>query len=108
MCLIGIAIVLLFASAAHARPPPDADPELAPWFDDLRVPGTGTSCCSLADCRPTEYRTRGNHYEALIDGQWLPVPPSSVLQRTDNPTGHGVVCYLPAHGIICFIRGPEA
>lgn len=102
-----LAAAVLIAGTAHARAPPDADPALAPWFQDLRVPGSGTSCCSVADCRPAEYRTSGDHYEAFIDGQWLVVPPGRVLQRSDNPTGHAIVCYTPTLGILCFVRGPE-
>lgn len=102
-----IAALLALAATAHAQPPPNADPALAPWFQSLRQPGTGASCCSIADCRPTEYRTKDNHYEALIEGKWLVVPPEKVLQRTDNPTGRAVVCWTPQRGIMCFVRGTE-
>ncbi len=52
-------------------------------------PGTGISCCSIADCRQTDYRAAGDHYEALVQGRWISVPPEKVLDRTDNPTGRG-------------------
>ena len=32
------AIPLLMQTAAVAAPPQDADPKLAPWFNDLRQP----------------------------------------------------------------------
>jgi hypothetical protein len=99
--------LLLLSNFAFARPPPNADMSLAPWFQGLRQPGTGMSCCSIADCRQTEFRIAGSHYEALIEGQWRPVPPATILPRTDNPTGHAVVCYTPSLGIMCFIKGPE-
>lgn len=92
---------------ARARPPENADPKLAPWFQALRQPDTGISCCSIADCRQTDYRTSGDHYEALIQDRWVSVPPEKVLSRTDNPTGRAVVCWTPATGIMCFVRGPE-
>jgi hypothetical protein len=97
----------LIAVAAVAKPPSDADYSLAPWFQSLRQPGSGVSCCSLADCRTTDYRTDGNHYEALIDGRWLVVPQDKILKRVDNPTGRAVVCYTPALGIMCFVRAAE-
>jgi hypothetical protein len=101
-------ILLLFATiAAHARPPEGADPALAPWFQGLHQPGTGISCCSIADCRTTDYRTEGDHYEAFVQDRWIVVPPEKVLSRTDNPTGRAVVCWTPATGIMCFVRGPE-
>jgi hypothetical protein len=97
----------LMVGAANAYPPPGADMSLAPWFQGLRQPGTGMSCCSISDCRQTDFRTNGSHYEAMIEGRWLPIPPDKILDRTDNPTGRAVVCYTPTLGIMCFIRGPE-
>jgi len=98
---------LLIGGRAHAAPPPDADPALAPWFRGLQAPDTGQSCCSITDCRPTETRTRDNHYEVLIGERWLMVPSEKILSRSDNPTGRAVVCWTPTLGIMCFVHGPE-
>jgi hypothetical protein len=106
--LILAAAFMLAAAHAAALPPPNADPALAPWFRDLRQPGTGMSCCSIADCRPTDYRTTGDQYEVLIGDRWLAVPPDKILDRRDNPTGRAIVCWTPQRGIMCFIRGTEA
>jgi hypothetical protein len=92
---------------AIAAPPENADPALSQWFRSLRQPGTGISCCSMADCRMTDYRVVGEGYEALIDGTWRTVPPERVLDHTDNPTGRAVVCYLPSKGVLCFVRPSE-
>lgn len=97
----------LFVHTVEARPPPNADMSLAPWFESLRQPGTGMSCCSIADCRQTDFRIVDGHYQVIIDGQWRVVPPEVILSRSDNPTGHAVVCYTPYRGIMCFIKGPE-
>ena len=102
------ATMLLLIASAYGRPPENADPALAPWFQSLSVPGTGISCCSIADCRPTEYRTVEDHFEALIEDRWIVIPPHKVLQRTDNPLGRAVVCWTPERGIMCFVRGTEA
>ena len=99
---------LLLVTTAAAQPPPNADPTLAPWFRSLLQPGTQISCCSLADCRETEYRTNADRYEALVGGNWLSVPPEKILQRTDNPTGHAIVCWTPQRGIMCFVRATES
>src|ERR671931_2598045 len=32
------------------------------------------SCCNLMDCRPTQSRMVGDHYEVKVDGAWTPVP----------------------------------
>jgi len=77
---------------------------LAPWFRSLLQPGTSISCCSISDCRATDYRVEGDHYEALIGEKWFVVPPDKILQRTDNPTGRAVVCWTPQRGIVCFVR----
>ena len=34
----------------------------------------GGSCCNLMDCRPTQSRMVGDHYEVKMDGEWTPVP----------------------------------
>jgi hypothetical protein len=99
--------LLVIAAPLRAAPPPDADPAQAPWFNSLRQPGSGISCCSVADCRPVDYRTVDNHYEAFIEGEWLAVPPERVISRADNPTGRAVVCWTKLSGIMCFVRGPE-
>ena len=103
-----IGILLAISLPALAAPPPDADPSMAPWFRALRVPGTGTSCCSIADCRPADSRVVEGHYEVLINGKWLPVPQDLILRDKENPTGRAVVCWTPSAGIMCFVRGPEA
>ena len=101
-------IVVMLSITARADPPPNADPALAPWFRSLLQPGTSISCCSIADCRATEYRIESDHYEALIGEKWIVVPPERILQRTDNPTGRAVVCWTTQHGIMCFVRATES
>ena len=61
-----------------------------------------------------EFRQDKDGYEVLIDGRWklsvpfwLRVPSSKIIERVDNPTGRGVVCFTPAAGILCFVRPPE-
>jgi hypothetical protein len=48
------------------------------WHQDFysepnRNDGRGP-CCSLTDCRPTQSRMVGDHYEVKVDGEWIPVP----------------------------------
>lgn len=102
-----VAAFLVSLGGAAAEPPDNADPALGPWFQSLHQPGTGVSCCSIADCRLTEYRSDADGYEALIAGKWLTVPAERILQKIENPTGRAVVCYLPGRGILCFVRPSE-
>ena len=103
-----LAVMLMITARADAEPPPNADPALAPWFRSLMQPGTGISCCALSDCRATESRITGDHYEALIGEKWFVVPPEKILQRTDNPIGRAIVCWTPQRGIVCFVRATES
>ena len=107
LCAVTAAFIVVSFIGASAAPPPNADATLAPWFQSLRQPGTGISCCSMADCRATEYRTTAIGYEAFVDDKWMPVPPDRVLEHTDNPTGRAIVCYMPGRGILCFVRPAE-
>jgi hypothetical protein len=107
MIRLALAALLLVPLPALAAPPPDADPALSPWFQSLRQPGTGVSCCSIADCRPVDYRTTPDGYEVFVDNRWQKVPPEKVLQRADNPVGRAIVCWTKLTGIMCFVRAPE-
>src|SRR5215467_8179246 len=91
----------ILSSPALAAPPPNADPTLAPWFQSLRQPGSGTSCCSISDCRVEPYRQTATGYEVLIDGEWVPVPNDKVLQQIENPIGRAVTCHV-GKTIFCF------
>jgi hypothetical protein len=101
-------MILLLAGQAHAAPPPDADPNLAPWFNSLRLPQSAVSCCSMADCQTAQSRLVDGHYEVFIEGNWIVVPDDRVLTRPDNPTGHAVVCWTPFAGVLCFVKAPES
>lgn len=103
----GFAVLLLVIHFARAAPPEGADQRLAPWFNSLRQPGTGVSCCSIADCRPVDYRFTSKGYEVFVGEQWRPVPQEKILQGYDNPTGRAVVCWTPALGVLCFVRDFE-
>jgi hypothetical protein len=39
---------------------------------------------------------------------WLRVPSNRIIDRTDNPTNRGVVCFAPEAGILCFVRPAES
>ena len=108
----GVALLALVIAVAprlgEAEPPADADPALRPWFESLKQPGTGVSCCSISDCRPVQYRLVPEGYEALVGSLWVHVPDDRVLRNQKNPLGRAVLCRSPASGrIYCFVPGPE-
>ena len=105
-------LLALLIGTAHAEPPAGSDGSLAPWFHSLTVPGSGYGCCSMADCRPVEYRMTDDHFEAYIDRKsfgedapdaWVRVPDEAILRRHDNPTGQAIACYFIDH-ILCFVE----
>ena len=105
-----IALILAAAAAgiaAHAAPPENADPRLSDWYGSLRQPGTGMSCCSIAECRPADQRVTANGYEVFVGGEWRVVPPEKIIQGKENLDGRPVVCWTPALGVMCFVRGTE-
>jgi len=67
----------------------------AEFYSKLMRPDTKTSCCNLADCRPTEIRSIGDHYEVKKDGRWIRVPPEKVV-RVNPPDGGAHICAPPS------------
>ena len=99
-----VAIALLACVTAHAvaAPPPNADPALRDWYEGLRSPSTGVSCCSVADCRPTDaYELIGSGWRVERGGVWYNVPPETVI-AAENPTGRAVACVYGAQ-VHCFV-----
>ena len=48
-------------------------------------------CCSQTDCRPTQSRRVGDHYEVRVDGEWVPVPTDKITHVL-APDGGAHVC----------------
>ena len=81
------------------------------WYQELKQPGTGYSCCNGAvngiegDCRPTRaYLTDEGQWRALIDGKWVLVPPRAVLKQL-APDGSSHICASRSGMIYCFLGG---
>ena len=82
------------------------------WYQRLKQPGTGYSCCNAltdkdpnGDCRPTRaYLQDDGTWNAMINGRWTPVPPRVVLKDL-APDGNSHICASKAGLIFCFIGG---
>jgi len=109
-------LIVSMGSALAAPPSGPVDPEMAAWYRGLRQPGSGSGCCSIADCRPYESHMSSDHYEVFIQNRWYPVP-NEVVIHGENKAGSAVACLrtqwfseeVPANyspGIMCFIPGP--
>ena len=75
-----------------------------------RNDGKGT-CCNLMDCRPTQSRMVGDHYEVKVDGEWTPVP-NDRINNVVAPDGGAHVCAPrqvgPNKGVLfCVVLPPE-
>jgi hypothetical protein len=93
---------------AHAH---DAEEPDAEWYNSLKSP-YGVGCCAQDhDCEIVDDDYRGGpvpgSYIVKWHGREVTVPPRAVLKRSDNPTGHPVLCMhysvpqcfvLPAEG----------
>jgi hypothetical protein len=61
------------------------------FYKQLQIPGSKTSCCNLADCRPTQIRSNGDHYEIMKDGRWIRVDINKIVKVT-APDGGAHIC----------------
>lgn len=78
------------------------------FYAHLLRPDTKTSCCNLADCRPTQGRQVGDHYEVMVDGTWLPVPPDKIVKESAPDGGYHVCAPETPKGFLyCVILPPE-
>lgn len=81
------------------------------FYNKLMRKDTKTSCCNLADCRPTLSRMIDDHYEVLVDGEWVAAP-QDVIQNVAAPDGGTHVCAPKQFGtnkgkLYCVVLPPE-
>jgi hypothetical protein len=61
------------------------------FYSKLKRNDGGGSCCNLMDCRPTQSRMVGDHYEVKVDGEWIAVP-NAKINNVVAPDGGAHVC----------------
>jgi len=80
------------------------------WYETLRQPGNGASCCNNMDCRPTRSRVVNGGVEVELDGEWTPVPQNKIL-NVPSPDLQSHVCaprassVFPKGHIYCVVLG---
>jgi hypothetical protein len=89
----------------------DGHAENHDWYQNLTQPDTGFPCCNGStssvegDCRPTRaFLDEDGLWYALLDGQWVPIPPRVVLKQL-APDGHSHICASQSGLIYCFLAG---
>lgn len=107
--MLRIAIIAMMLSAAPVLAHDAHHPELDQWYGSLTKPGShgyeggGVSCCSMADCHPTDAEQRDDGWWARLgerdrNGEWtlrgmVHVPQEAVINGKQNPTGEAVICH---------------
>jgi hypothetical protein len=111
LCIAAALAVPAFALAQEGQHGVGHDAWHESFYSKLIRKDTKTSCCNLLDCRPTESRMVGDHYEVKVDGVWLRVPKDSI-QNVSAPDGGAHVCAPKQTGanrgtIYCVVLPPE-
>jgi len=81
------------------------------FYDTLQRPDTKGSCCNLTDCRPTQGRAAGDHYEIKVNGAWISVPAEKVVKKSAPDMGFHVCAPYRFDGkpenLYCVVLPPE-
>jgi hypothetical protein len=81
------------------------------FYDTLQRPDTRGSCCNLTDCRPTQGRVVGDHYEIKVNGAWVSVPADKVVKKPAPDMGFHVCAPYKFDGkpenLYCVVLPPE-
>ncbi len=110
--LLPLAAAAAIIAAPVARAHDDgryANSPLKGWFESLHSKGGGP-CCANADgttLSDVDWDTKDGHYRVRLDGQWVDVPPDTVITEP-NRIGRTIVWpyYLNGHAVIrCFMPG---
>lgn len=75
----------------------NGDSRRSDWFNSLKQPSNGISCCNISDCQQTQARQRPDQsWEAVIDDykghRWVAIPPDKVVKRPLSIDGEAYIC----------------
>lgn len=77
------------------------------WYQGLKSPRTGYSCCSSMDCRAApEAKFENGHWTVVVNGTRVEVPFDLIIKpdSTENPTVEAHVChYSYGISVLCFV-----
>lgn len=105
-----IVILVLLLGVHFARARDDGRYANSPnkeWFEGLHSK-SGAWCCSEADGETNiDWRTKDDHYQVMLLGRWIDVPPDAVVEG-QNKIGRAIVWPIYAHSgatVRCFMPG---
>src|SRR5499427_1472605 len=87
------------------------EPTILSYAISSFCPTSADGLHNLMDCRPTQSRMVGDHYEVKVDGEWTPVP-NDRINNVVAPDGGAHVCAPrqvgPNKGVLfCVVLPPE-
>jgi hypothetical protein len=71
---------------------PSSAVDKSDWFQSLKQPRSGKSCCDIADCKRTRAEWREGTWFAEILGKWREVPHDTIVQKPPSLDGDAYVC----------------
>lgn len=110
--LLALATILAITVFSPARGHDAAHPELDNWFMSLHG-RHGIPCCDGSDATrlsDVDWDMHDGHYRVRLEGQWVDVPDSAVV---DGPNRAGSTMVWPYYldgkpiGVRCFMPGTE-
>lgn len=114
-CCVAVTLIFILGLIVTMAPPRaaaderhmhlyHADAQQDQWMRSLKRPDTGTSCCNLNDCNPTDAEWRDGQWWAVLRGSWIPVPPEKVLASPLSLDGEAWLCAsLSSPFVYCFV-----
>jgi hypothetical protein len=107
----GVSLLLFVSAAAQEGYYGVGHEKWHQGFYSILKRNDGGSCCNLMDCRPTQSRMVGDHYEVKVDGAWMPVPRDKI-NNIIAPDGGAHVCAPKQEGVnkgvlFCVILPPD-
>lgn len=105
----------------HAEPPPgvDINSPTGQFYQDLKQPENGISCCSIADCSWTVLEEKDlpdGSEKAFVEewNEWVDIPEHVIIKDKPNTLGQPILCgrkwdatenQESSYFIYCFLRG---
>jgi hypothetical protein len=112
----GLMALLALTTTVYAQEPQgtrgEQHSEFHSFYEGLFNNKKNVSCCHDHDCRPTQSRMINDHYEVMINGNWIRVEDKAIIPKM-APDGGAHICagdptsLDPAGRIYCVILPPE-
>lgn len=86
-----VAIVLIFVLGVILGKVDARAEDRGAWFRSLKMPGSGTSCCDISDCKQTQAKYQDGWW-AVVRGTVRFIPDEIILRNKRSIDGEAYVC----------------